>query len=178
MSHNSPFDEHIDRDPGQSPAESAPSLRGRTDPRCGHCGYDRSGIPVDDACPGCSKFQSAPKCTYCGYELFGLQVSDCCPECGKPIWDSNVTPPTSGLAIASLVIGIVSMMSCIIYGVPSIILGPLAIIFGEISIRQYKKGLRAGSTKGFSWAGRICGWISLTVGLVFIGLMIFMIINA
>ena len=119
-----------------------------------------------------------PQCTFCGYVLTGLNVNEKCPECGKPIWDSNIQPPTSGLSIASMVLGIVSLLGCSMYGIPSLILGPLAIIFGEISNRQLKRGERAGNTRGFSITGRICGWISFAAGATFLGVIVWFIIQA
>ena len=178
MSHNSPFDDQIERNPSAAASDTASSSQpapDRTIPRCGQCGYDRSHLSAQEPCPDCGKPQGAPRCTFCGYELVGLQVTQSCPECGKPIWDSNVQPPTSGLSIASMVLGIVSLMSCIFYGIPALILGPLAIIFGEISIRQYKIGTRAGNTKGFSLTGRICGWAGLAVGGTFLGLVLWVV---
>ncbi len=117
-----------------------------------------------------------PLCTFCGYSLLGLRVEEHCPECGKPIWDSNIQPPTSGLSIASMVLGIVSLVSCLMYGIPALILGPLAIIFGEIANRQFKRGERAGNTKGFALTGRICGWAGLAAGLTFTGIIVWMIV--
>lgn len=61
---------------------------------------------------------------------------------------------TPGMAIASLVLGIVSLVSCCIYYVS----GPcaiLAIIFGIVTIRKGPAG------KGMSIAGIICGGVAL-----------------
>lgn len=113
-------------------------------------------------------FQNVPLCTFCGYELTGMDVGGNCPECGKPIWESNIQPPTSGLSIASMVCGIVGLMGCILYGVPTLVLGPLAVIFGEIAARQYKRGFRGGATKGFAMTGRICGWIGIVFSYGFL----------
>lgn len=146
-------------------------------PRCVLCGYDRTGLESHDTCPECARNHTPPQCTFCDYELSGLLVTQNCPECGKPIWDSNIQPPTSGLAITSLVLGIVSLATCIFYGVPALILGPLAIIFGEIANRQFKNGTRAGNTKGFAFTGRICGWAGFAIGATITVLFIFMILN-
>lgn len=179
-----PVDDRIPRDPSRSPQApppppappvvSPPNTSGqlKRNAYCFSCGYDRSGIGPDLPCPECGKSPNAPRCTFCGYELTGLQVTESCPECGKPIWDSNIQPPTSGLSIASMVLGIVSLVSCMFYGIPAIVLGPLAIIFGEIAVRQHKKGLRAGNTKGFALTGRICGWAGLAIGGTFLGFMV------
>ncbi len=64
------------------------------------------------------------------------------------------------------------------YGIPAIVLGPLAIIFGEVANRQFKKGIRGGYTKGFALTGRICGWIGFAAGVTVVGLIVFMIVTA
>jgi predicted Zn-ribbon and HTH transcriptional regulator len=144
-------------------------------PRCAMCGFDRTGLHPKDRCPACEANQNAPTCTFCGYELSGLLVTENCPECGKPIWDSNIQPPTSGLSIASMVIGIVGLATCIFYGLPALVLGPLAIIFGEIANRQFKNGTRAGNTKGYALTGRICGWAGFAIGATVVVLFLILI---
>jgi len=159
----SPFDDHIERDPlegGRVDHEGHGAHAGEREPAARSMGY----APA-------APYPNTPLCSFCGYELTGMDVGGNCPECGKPIWESNIQPPTSGLSIASMVCGIVGLVGCVFYGFPTIILGPLAIIFGEISIRQYKRGERAGSTKGFSMAGRICGWIGTAAALTVMGLI-------
>ncbi|MCA9303401.1 MAG: DUF4190 domain-containing protein, partial [Phycisphaerales bacterium] len=161
---DSPFDDHIERDP----------LGGGRGSHEGHAAHGGKRVPTAQAMGYAPKapYSNVPLCTFCGYELTGMDVGGNCPECGKPIWESNIQSPTSGLSIASMVCGIVGLVSCVLYGFPTIILGPLAIIFGEISIRQYKRGERAGSTKGFSLTGRICGWIGTVLVLGFWGVIL------
>ncbi len=118
-----------------------------------------------------------PRCTSCGYELVGLRVEDNCPECGAAVWASSKPAPTSGLAIASLVLGIVSIVSCIGIGPFAIVPAVLAIVFGEVASRQHKTGIRAGATFGMSLAGRICGWVGLVVSGAFIVLMVGSLLN-
>ena len=206
MTHNSPFDDDIPREPREGGPEDSGSLHdahwhdnsdgvsrkqadtdsseptSEQDPhetpgghRCPHCGvYTDPGLDIkpDTPCPACSKKLQVPRCTLCEYDLSGLTVNQSCPECGKPIWDRNLDPPTSGLAITSLVLGILSVCSCALYGLPPLVLGPLAIIFGEIAVRQYKKNTRGGSTKGLALAGRICGWVSFSLSAGVFGLII------
>lgn len=118
-----------------------------------------------------------PLCTFCGYSLLGLRVEEHCPECGKPIWDSNIQPKTSGFSITSMVLGIVGIASCMAYGVPGIILGALAIIFAHMSFKQIQAGERAGSTRGFARTGMICGIVSLTLGLLYATVIVIFIMN-
>ena len=112
--------------------------------------------------------QASPRCVSCGYELTGITVESRCPECGQPVWGSAQAKPTSGYAIASLVLGILSTVSCVLYGVPPLIFGTLGVIFGEIAVRHAKQGRAGGSTRGMALAGRICSWVGLAVSITVI----------
>lgn len=69
--------------------------------------------------------------------------------------------PTSGLAIASMVLGILSLVvSC--FGVVGIICGILAVIFGGCALLTKKGG------KGMSIAGLVCGIIALIPSIIVI----------
>lgn len=157
---DSAFDDDIERDP----------LAGGRSGHDGHAAHGEQRVPTARSMgyAPAAPFQNVPLCTFCGYELTGMDVGGNCPECGKPIWESNIQPPTSGLSIASMVCGIVGLMGCILYGVPTLVLGPLAVIFGEIAARQYKRGFRGGATKGFAMTGRICGWIGIVFSYGFL----------
>jgi hypothetical protein len=72
-----------------------------------------------------------------------------------------------GLAIASLVLGIVSLPLCMCYGCPSLICGILACIFGYMVLGQIKQGAAPPNAKGLSIAGMICG----VVGILLSGLL-------
>ncbi len=82
---------------------------------------------------------------------------------------------TPGLATASLVLGIVSLPTCICYGCPSLICGALAIIFGGMILSQIKQGEAPESARGLAVAGLSCGiggvvlsgvyWILQVVGV-------------
>jgi hypothetical protein len=60
--------------------------------------------------------------------------------------------PTSGLAIASLVLGIVWM-----YWIGSL----LAIIFGAVALKQCNRGERSG--RGMAIAGLVLGIVGMTI---------------
>lgn len=69
--------------------------------------------------------------------------------------------PTSGLAIASMVLGILSpVVSC--FGVVGIICGILAVIFGGCALLTKKGG------KGMAIAGLVCGIIALIPSIIVI----------
>ncbi|MBR1423459.1 MAG: DUF4190 domain-containing protein [Ruminococcus sp.] len=77
------------------------------------------------------------------------------PQGGYPQYQQQ--PPqkgTSGLAIASMVLGIVALvLSC--FGWTGLICGALAVIMGGIAIAGKKGG------KGMAIAGLVCGIIAL-----------------
>ena len=68
-------------------------------------------------------------------------------------------PPGNGLAIASMVLGILSLVLWItVWGY--IIMAPLAIIFGAVARKK-------GNTSGMATAGIVMGIISLSTGVLF-----------
>ena len=85
-----------------------------------------------------------------------------------------VAPPSQGMSIASMILGILAIPSTFCYGF-GFLLALLAVIFGHIGHSQYKK--QTGQANGMAIAGLICGYISLAVvALVF--LFVFMILGA
>jgi prepilin-type processing-associated H-X9-DG protein len=82
-----------------------------------------------------------------GQNAMAQQAAWVQPSYGGPM----VTPPSSGLAIASLICGLLFFIPVI----PAI----LAIVFGIVGINQTKSG-RAGG-RGLAIAGLVCGAVSL-----------------
>jgi Domain of unknown function (DUF4190) len=63
-------------------------------------------------------------------------------------------PPSSGMAVASMVLGIVGLLSsCCALGIPSL----LAVIFGHVAIRETKSGVKSGH--GMAVAGLVLGYV-------------------
>lgn len=105
-----------------------------------------------------------------------------CPACKrelvvpqpKPVFDTEFGPPsqlgppqTSGKAIASLVLGLCSLVFCVFTGVPAIFLG----IFGLNEINDPRKHLKG---KGMAIAGIVLGglWSMLVVPAVLMALLL------
>jgi hypothetical protein len=80
-------------------------------------------------------------------------------------------PLPKGMAIASLILGIVSLVICFIWYV-SIPCGVVAIILGAISISKCNKGEAAG--KGMATAGLVLG----IIGVVLIGILVIIGVSA
>jgi len=89
---------------------------------------------------------------------------------------NNKDAPTSGLAIASLVLGIVSIIGCFLYGLPSVICGPLAIYFANRAKKQYAAGEASASSRGMAQAGFVCGIIGTCFAVIGIGFVLFLFI--
>jgi general secretion pathway protein G len=87
--------------------------------------------------------------------------------------NSNTTPPppysatsrTSGLAIASLVLGILSFGFWIVTGLP-------AVICGHLSLSKIKKASGTMGGRELAIAGLITGYIGLAVGTLIIGVLL------
>lgn len=118
-----------------------------------------------------------PRCPVCGYEISGIAVDGVCPECGNTVWQMVHQPPTSGYAIASLVLGCVTILTCAMLGPLALLTGGPAVICGEIAARQITRGERGGASKGLALAGRILGWFGVVMGVIGIGVMVFMYAN-
>jgi hypothetical protein len=76
-----------------------------------------------------------------------------------------VTPPASGAATASMILGIVGLVvGCFMCGIPSV----LAIIFGQIGLNQTKNDVKSG--RGQAIAGLVMGYILIVptiIGTIF-----------
>ncbi len=73
-----------------------------------------------------------PTCWNCGYELSGLQVDDVCPECATPVWSRRAFDPfdqrkRAGQALAWSIAALVLLFVCLgplagILAVPAIMI--------------------------------------------------------
>jgi hypothetical protein len=112
------------------------------------------------------------QCTNCSYLCEDLDTS--CKNCGTPFDPAqqaqqaqqesviqNGPIKTNGLAVASLVLGIVGILPCC-YCIPSI----LAIIFGCVSKSSIKKSSGSLGGNGMATAGLVLGIIGLVFGVV------------
>lgn len=113
-------------------------------------------------------------CAYCGYDLRATPIGSNCPECGNPV---NFQQPrvyqSNGNAVASLVLGIVSIVGCFGYGIVSIICGPLAIYFGGKARKAIQAGYADPNSDGMATAGRVCGIIGTCLGSIGILILLF-----
>lgn len=122
---------------------------------------------------GQSVSESSLNCVQCGYNLTGVTIGSACPECGRSI-DASIKagapPTTSGMAVASLVLGICGLpllLACGFFGTP---VSLLAVVLGHVSRSQIsaRPGVLRGS--GMATAGLITGYVSLGLALI-IGLL-------
>jgi hypothetical protein len=79
----------------------------------------------------------------------------------SPVFVAPVKPPTSGLAIASLVLGIVGALCgwCLL-GIPCL----LAVIFGHLAIPATRPGRQAG--RGAAVAGLVLGYLMIVPAVI------------
>lgn len=90
---------------------------------------------------------------------------------GQPT--SYTQPParrTNGLAIASMILGIISIVVCC-FNILSIILGILAIVLGVLGRGKVTRGEAGGG--GMAITGIICGVIGLILGVILFSLVHF-----
>jgi type II secretory pathway pseudopilin PulG len=80
---------------------------------------------------------------------------------------------TSGLAVASLVFGIISLMGAAILIVPVI----LAVVFGHVSLAKIRRDRNLGGS-GMAITGLVLGYVSIVFGVLMAGLLAAMAIPA
>ncbi len=111
-------------------------------------------------------------CSKCGAQ--NPEGSTTCQSCGAPLAVVPSTQPvavpynapkeSSGLAVASLVLGILGFFT----GITAI----LAIIFGAVAMSQTKKNPNLGG-RGMAVAGFVMGIVVVAFGLLFVAFVIF-----
>ncbi len=85
--------------------------------------------------------------------------------------------PSSGFAIASLVLGILALLNCWIpfVGVVGLVLGVVGLVFGIVSLVRVGRHLASG--KGMAIAGTICSSFAIVVALL-MSIFSFMLLEA
>lgn len=81
--------------------------------------------------------------------------------------------PTDGLSIASLVCGIMAIISCYIWG----LFGLPAVICGHMSLKKINRSPTPIQGKGMAIAGLTCGYIGIALQVLMIAGIIFAVVN-
>ena len=86
--------------------------------------------------------------------------------------------PTLPNATAALVLGIISIPTCISYGIPGLACGIIAIILGSKAIKLYKAnpGIYNLSSFNNANAGKICGIIGVSISALFLLYVIIVVV--
>jgi len=101
------------------------------------------------SCPACAEQIQAEAlvCRFCGYDYKTQSAG------------SSATTSTSGLAIASMVLGILWL-----WWIGSI----LAVVFGHISLKQIGESNGTQGGRGMAIAGLVLGYIGVATGTIFV----------
>lgn len=94
------------------------------------------------------------------------------PQYGYSAPQYSATPPTNGLAIASLILGIVGVLGLCCYGVPGLLLGIGAIVCGHLSKKAIEASNGTQGGAGMAKAGFILGIVSVVLGVIAVALVI------
>jgi hypothetical protein len=79
--------------------------------------------------------------------------------------------PTSGLAIASMVCGIISMILCVYHG----LLGLPAVICGHLALSQINSSPLPMAGRGMAIAGVVMGYLGIALSVGFVAFFVFAI---
>ncbi|HEU4423118.1 MAG TPA: DUF4190 domain-containing protein [Pilimelia sp.] len=85
------------------------------------------------------------------------------------------SPPTNGMAIASMVVSIVSIVGLCGYGIGGL-LGILGAILGHVARRQIRE--RGENGDGMALAGVVMGWIAAALGILIIAAFVIFVVWA
>lgn len=83
--------------------------------------------------------------------------------------------PTNGMAIASMVVSLVGLVTLVCYGFGGLI-GIVGAILGHVARRQIRERGNAGA--GMALAGVIIGWVTTVLALVIVGLIVAFVVWA
>ena len=111
-------------------------------------------------------------CASCKYDLRGRCLGELCPECGTPIVQAPIADQGAGNAVAAMVLGMVSIMTCMFYGVPALVCGPLAMTQAKKARLAVQAGTCPTSVLPMANAGRVCGIVGMALGAAFILFMV------
>lgn len=129
--------------------------------------FGAPGTATTSQVPSSSPTGRMIDCRMCGESI--QASARMCRFCGEPVQMAGPMPgqyqskPTSGMAVASMVLGIIGIvLSCtIVFGVCAL----LAVIFGIVGMNATSKGEREG--RGMAVAGLVMGIIGLAFVLLF-----------
>lgn len=123
---------------------------------CGNCGgaLDPDSAPVEDVVS-----------EELGEEVVVVEADPAEPAAPPPAVEPLAAPPTSNLAVASMVLGVAGLTLLPLLG------GILAIILGYMARAEIRDRPDEVSGDGLALAGIVMGWI--TVGLALVGCLVF-----
>ena len=150
-----------------TPLDAPESLLGRQ-VVCGRC----NNVFVASATPGAPAPQPAPPAARAGVPSAPMAPpppgATRSPVPLPPSPASAQGPATSGFAVASMILGICSLVTCICYGVLPLICGILALVFASHATRDIQAGRASISSAGMARAGRICGIFGLVIAAIWL----------
>ena len=115
------------------------------------------------------------ECTQCGYNLTGTTIGGLCPECGALVagsWQVGAKK-SAGMAIASMGLGIVSLVAWMLPGGPftGIAFAIVGLVLSVVTVKMANRGQVGGL--GMAMAGIACSALALAIyGLLLIALVL------
>lgn len=105
----------------------------------------------------CGMSTGAPRCWKCGYELTGLRVDQNCPECATPVWPLPVKKRPADIADAARNWGVLSIGLILLVGPLAGLAAIPAIIYARRARLVIASGRLPASELKDARTGLICG---------------------
>ena len=90
---------------------------------------------------------------------------------GQPVY-VYVQRPNDNMAIAAMVVAILALFGTFCYGIPALIMGPIAIYLGLAARRRIRASGGVLGGEGFAMAGWIVGLVATILGALYLMLMV------
>lgn len=121
------------------------------------------GAPIENSVDP----RPAPRCRACGYDLTGMRVEECCPECGQRIWETPTHPHVTGRAVWALVLAIASTPGALLV-LPGVVLGVLSIVWCVIVDQSIRRGDADRVNYSLTYPAQILGGLGLLASFIMV----------
>lgn len=119
-----------------------------------------------------------PRCWKCGYDLTGLRVDELCPECGTNIWSRPTEYKPSDHADMAFWWGLGSIFTSCLIGPFAMFLALAALRHAKHAELEVRQGRVEPQSIAGAKSGRIMAWCSIVLAIGYLALFVAQLIVA